>query len=138
MNHSQGLSLIDQFQIDDAITLKGAKSENCNSYISLYCDRTVYLENLLFLLSLENLSIFRFITMRVLKFPVKASILAIPWGYHDPKNVHFPPVNEDTCSPGSENPMMGGHDRCRGTLVFPLSELFVEGVKLPLKVKKAI
>ena len=39
---------IDQFQIDDAITLKGAKSENCNSYISLYCDRTVYLEDLLF------------------------------------------------------------------------------------------
>ena len=38
---------IDQFQIDDAITLKGAKSENCNSYISLYCDRTVNVENLL-------------------------------------------------------------------------------------------
>ena len=76
--------------------------------------------------------------MRVLKFPVKASILAIPWGYHDPKNVHFPPVNEDTCSPGSENPMMGGHDRCRGTLVFPLSELFVKGVKMPLKVKNAL
>ena len=41
------IGAIDQFQIDDAITLKGAKSENCNSYISLYCDRTVYLENLL-------------------------------------------------------------------------------------------
>ena len=89
-------------------------------------------------LSLENLFIFRFITMRVLKFIVKASILAIPRGYHDPENVHFPLVNEDTCSPGSEMPMIGGHDRCRGTLVFPLSELFVEGVKLPLKVKKAI
>ena len=76
--------------------------------------------------------------MRVLKFPVKASILAIPWGYHDPKNAQFSPINEDTWSPGSEMPMMGGHDRCRGTLVFPLSELFVEGVKLPLKVKKAI
>ena len=89
-------------------------------------------------LSLENLFIFRFITMRVLKFIVKASILAIPRGYHDPENVHFPPVNEDTCSPGSEMPMMGGHDRCGGTLAFPLSELFVEGVKLPLEVKKAI
>ena len=96
------------------------------------------LKTFFLLLSLENLFIFRFITMRVLKFTVKASILATPRGYHDPENVHFPPVNEDTCSPGSEMPMMGGHDRCRGTLVFPLSELFVEGVKMPLKVKNAL
>ena len=76
--------------------------------------------------------------MPLSKVIVKASEMTIPRGYHDPKNAHFSPVNEDTCSPGSEMPMMGGHDRCRGTLVFPLSELFVEGVKLPLKVKKAI
>ena len=90
-----------------------------------------------FFLSLENLFKFRFITMRALKFIVKASRMAIPWGYHDPRNVHFPPVNEDTCSPGSETPMMGGHDRCRGTLVFPLSKLFAEGVKIAPKGQKS-
>ena len=54
------------------------------------------------------------------------------------KKVHFPQITEDTCSRGSEMPVMGGHDRCRGTLVFLLSALFAEGVKLPLKVKNVI
>ena len=67
------------------------------------------------------------------KSKIKASKMAIPWGYHDPKNIHLHPVTAHTCSPGSEIPIMGGHEQYRTTLVIPASKLFVKGVKIAPK-----
>ena len=74
--------------------------------------------------------------MPIVTFAVKRSKVAIPRGSHDPENVHFPPVSDDACSLGSEMPMVGGHERCRTTLVFPVSELFAKGVKIAPKGQK--
>ena len=86
--------------------------------------------------SIENLFSFRFISMPLPKSKIKASKMAIPRGYHDPKNVHFHPVTAHTYSPGSEIPIMGGHERYRTTLVIPASKLFVKGVKIAPKCQK--
>ena len=59
-------------------------------------------------------------TIPVRKFNINMSKMAIPWGYHDPENLHFRPVKTDTWSSGSEIPIIVGHEQCRATLVFPL------------------
>ena len=40
-------------------------------------------------------------TMPAPKIDINMSKMAIPRGYHDPKNVHFPLVIEKTCILGS-------------------------------------
>ena len=86
--------------------------------------------------SLENLFKLRFITMRVAKFTVKRSKMAIPWGYHNPENVHFRPVSTDPCSSGSEILITVGQEQCRATLVFPISYVFGKGVNIAPKSQK--
>ena len=62
--------------------------------------------------------------------------MSIPSGYHDLENVHFHPVSTDSCSSGSEIPITAGHEQCRPTLVFPVSEVFGKGVNIAPKSQK--
>ena len=86
--------------------------------------------------SIENLFSFCFISMPVPKSKIKASKMAILQGYYDPKNWHFYPITAHTCNPGTEIPIMGGHEQYRTTLVIPASKLFVKGVKIAPKYQK--
>ena len=62
-----------------------------------------------------------------LKFDINMSKMAIPWGYHDPENVHFRPVSTDLCSSGSEIPITVGQEQCQATLFSPYRMSLVKG-----------
>ena len=82
-----------------------------------------------FFLWLGNLFSIRFISLPAFRIIVNLPKIAIPRGYHDPRNVHFHQVCTDTCSERSEISITIGHEQCRTTLAFPVSEVFDKGGK---------